>query len=111
LLLLKRYLSGTHYQFIGERDPLQALSLADAHHPNAIVVDVMLPGIDGWDLLAQFKAHPSTHQTPVIISTILPQESLALMLGAEDFLQKPFTKEQFLEVLQRQTSRREIEFH
>jgi CheY-like chemotaxis protein len=109
LLLMERYLSGSLYQFIGGRDPLQALALAEAHHPHAIVLDVMLPGIDGWNLLGQFKANPTLHQIPVIVSTILPQESLAMMLGADDFLQKPFTQAQFLAVLERQTAQPEIE--
>ena len=104
LLLMERYLSGSHYRFIGERDPLQALVLAEAHHPHVIVLDVMLPGIDGWNLLGQFKTNPNMRQIPVIVSTILPQASLAMMLGADDFLQKPFTQAQFLAVLARQTA-------
>jgi CheY-like chemotaxis protein len=111
LLLMERYLSGSLYQFIGGRDPLQALALAEIHHPNAIVLDVMLPGIDGWNLLGQFKANPMLHQIPVIVSTILPQESLAMMLGADDFLQKPFTQAQFLAVLERQTAQLVTESH
>jgi len=104
LLLMERYLSGSLYQFVGGRDPRQALALAEAHHPHVIVLDVMLPGIDGWNLLGQFKANPAMHQIPVIVSTILPQESLAMMLGADDFLQKPFTQAQFLAALERQAA-------
>lgn len=108
LLLMERYLSGTCYQFVGGRDPRQALALAEAHHPHVIVLDVMLPGMDGWDLLGRLKGNPATQKIPVIVSTILPQESLALMLGADDFLQKPFTQAQFLAVLERQTSHQAI---
>ena len=102
LLLMERYLSGSHYHFVGGRDPLQALALAETHHPHVIVLDVMLPGIDGWNLLGQFKANPNLRQIPVIVSTILPQEALAMMLGADDFLHKPFTQAQLLAALARQ---------
>jgi CheY-like chemotaxis protein len=102
LRLLERYLSGSRYQFAGGRDPIQIFELIETHHPDIIVLDVMLPGIDGWDLLGRLKSNPSTREIPVIISTILPQESLAMMLGAADFLRKPFTQAQFLEALARQ---------
>jgi CheY-like chemotaxis protein len=104
LLLLERYLSGTRYQFVSGRDPVQLFALIETHHPNIIVLDVMLPGIDGWELLGRIKGNPDTRLIPVIISTILPQESLAMMLGAADFLRKPFTQARFLEVLEQQTA-------
>jgi len=102
LLLLERYLSGSHYQFVGGRDPAQLFELVEAYLPDLILLDVMLPGIDGWDLLARLKRNPATNQIPVIISTILPQESLALMLGAAAFLRKPFTQAQLLATLEQQ---------
>jgi CheY-like chemotaxis protein len=102
LLLLERYLTGSRYQFAAGRDPAQLSTLVETHHPDIILLDVMLPGIDGWDLLGQLKRDPTTHHIPVIISTILPQEALALMLGAADFLRKPFTQTQLLAALERQ---------
>jgi CheY-like chemotaxis protein len=102
LLLLERYLAGSRFQFAGGRDPSQMLALIEKYHPGIIVLDVMLPGTDGWELLSRLKGSSETRQIPVIISTILPQKSLALMFGAADFLRKPFTQVQLLEALEQQ---------
>lgn len=104
LRLLERYLAGSRYQFVSGVDPAQLFLLVETHRPDIILLDVMLPGIDGWDLLGRLKRDPATRAIPVIISTILPQESLAIMLGAADFLRKPFTREQLLAALEQQTA-------
>lgn len=101
LLLLERYLAGSRYMFSGIRQPERLLSLLDDLHPAVILLDVMLPSIDGWTLLSQLRSHPSGRNVPVIISTILPQEKIALMLGADAFLKKPFTSEELLATLDR----------
>jgi CheY-like chemotaxis protein len=56
----------------------------------------MLPGLDDWEMLGRLREHPQTHGVPVIICTILPQEQLALALGAAAFLRKPVRREQLL---------------
>jgi CheY-like chemotaxis protein len=101
LRLLQRYLTGSRYRFIGTRDPEEALTLAAELAPDLIVMDVMLPGIDDWELLGRFRAHPLLRGIPVIICTILPQEQLALALGAAGFLRKPVSREAFLSALDR----------
>ena len=103
LQLFRRYLTGSSYLFVGTSDPQQALSLAQDLKPQSIVLDVMLPGIDGWELLGQLRAHPEIGNTPVIICTILPQERLALTLGAAGFLRKPFTRKALLSALDLQS--------
>ena len=109
LQLLKRYLSGSRYRFFGTREPAQALSLAEEMSPNVILLDVMLPGIDGWELLGRLREHPRTRNVPVVISTILPQEQLALALGAAAFLRKPINRETLLSSLDRLLIRPETE--
>lgn len=101
LLLIERYLAGSRYPFSGTRQPEKLLTLVESLHPAAILLDVMLPNIDGWTLLSQLRAHPSSQNLPVIVSTILPQEEIALMLGADAFLKKPFTPEVLLATLER----------
>jgi len=64
-------------------------------------LDVMLPGIDGWELLGQLREHPQTSCIPVVVCTILPQEPLALALGAAAFLRKPVSREALLSALDR----------
>lgn len=101
LELMQRYLAGTSYLFAGTRDPEQGLAMAASLRPCAIVLDIMLPGIDGWDLLGRLRAHPTLLGVPIIVSTILPQQKLALALGAAAFLRKPVGKADLLETLDR----------
>ena len=101
LQLYQRYLEPTPYAFVGAKVPEQALALIDKLRVRAIVLDVMLPGIDGWDLLGRLYEHPRTRGVPIIICSILPQERLALALGAAAFLRKPVTRAAFLAALDR----------
>jgi len=102
LRLFQRYLTGTRYTFVGARDAAQALALAEKARPSIVVLDVMLPEVDGWQLLGQLRAHPRLTDVPVIICTILPEEQLALALGAAGYLRKPVSQPAFLAALDRQ---------
>lgn len=103
LRLLRRYLGGTHYQFIGASDAQQALALAEEYMPRIIVLDVMLPDVDGWELLSRMRENPRLQHTSIIVSTILPQEQVAQTLGAAAFLRKPVTRQALLAALDRLT--------
>ena len=104
LQLYRRYLAGTRYSYIGVRDPEQAIALAETTAPRLILQDIMLPGVDGWELLGRLRTHPLTQHIPVIVCSILPQEQLALTLGAAAFLLKPINRESLLAVLDRQVA-------
>jgi len=99
LQLFHRYLAGTQFDLTSSRDPEEALADIIEVAPQAIVLDVMLPGVDGWELLGRLRGHPQTRDIPVVICTIIPQERLALALGAAAFLQKPFTRDALLSML------------
>ena len=101
LRLLERYLSATPYRFIGTSDPEKAVELAAHVAPRIIVMDVMLPGIHNWELLGRLREHPEIRGIPIVVCTILPQEQLALALGAAGFLRKPVTRDAFLAALDR----------
>ena len=103
LRLWERYVQDTRFCLMGVRDPDQALRIAVETQPRLIILDVMMPGVDGWDLLAQLRNHPSTSAIPIVVCTVLPQEELALSLGASDFLRKPATRQEFQAVLERQS--------
>ncbi|MCU0501668.1 MAG: response regulator, partial [Anaerolineae bacterium] len=78
LQLFARYVSGSRYCLTVTHDPKQALGLAQTLEPPIIVLDVMMPEVDGWELLAQLRQQPETVDSAVIICTVLPQEALAL---------------------------------
>jgi CheY-like chemotaxis protein len=99
LQLMQRFLSGSRYRFIGVSDPEQAVVYAQMNNPSVILLDVMLPGVDGWALLGRLRGHPQTMRIPVIICTFLAQEQLALALGARSFLRKPLNREALLDAL------------
>lgn len=101
LQLLQRYLSNSRYRFNGTSDPQQALRLAEELAPKAILLDVMLPEVDGWELLGRLNEYPETSDVPVVVCTILPQEQLALSLGAAAFIPKPVGRSELLATLDR----------
>lgn len=98
--LVERYLVGTRFSVIGTTDAHGALGLVKEYHPGAILLDVMMPEMDGWHVLGLLKEHPITSHIPLVVYTILPQEDLALALGAQAFVQKPVSREDLLKVLE-----------
>ena len=97
--LLQRYVAHSRFQIIPVVDARQTIALAQQHQVQALVIDVMMPDLDGWDLLTQVRHHPATQALPVAVCTILPQQELARLLGATHFLQKPINQERFLAAL------------
>lgn len=105
LRLWQRYLVNSRYHLTGTAAPHEGLTLAAELRPQIIVLDVMLPGIDGWEMLGRLRMHPHTRDSAIIVCSILPQEQLALALGAAEFMRKPVSKEAFLATLDRQLNR------
>ncbi len=101
LRLFQRYLDGTRYRFVGTADPQQVLELVEESSASIVVLDLMLPRVDGWELLAHLREHPKTQHIPVVICTILPEEDLALMFGAAGLLRKPVSQLELLAALDR----------
>jgi CheY-like chemotaxis protein len=102
--LIERYLTGTRYKTISERNPRQTVASAEQNHPDLIILDVMMPNMDGWEVLGRLRRHPATAQIPVIVCSIVPQRELALSLGAANFMRKPLSQEALLAVLDHQTA-------
>lgn len=102
LRLWRRYVQRTRFALIETNNPDEALSLAARLRPALVVLDVMLPRVDGWELLRQFRRHAAMASIPIIVCTVLPQRQLALSLGAADFIQKPVTGPEFRAALERQ---------
>ncbi len=76
------------------------LALARAMHPHIITLDVLMPGLDGWETLRRLKSQPDLQRIPVIIVSIVKNRPLALMLGAEDALPKPIAVDRLLHTLE-----------
>ncbi len=99
--LYKRYLNANQFHVVAETDARRASELAIQWQPFAILLDLMMPGTDGWDTLQTLTNTPETRSIPVIVCSILPQKELALSLGAAGFLQKPISQNALIEALER----------
>ena len=74
----------------------EGLAAIRALRPTAVVLDIHLPGMDGWDVLSTIKADPALAATPVVVVSVLPERGRGFALGASDYLVKPVSKEGLL---------------
>jgi CheY-like chemotaxis protein len=65
------------------------------------VLDIRLPRLDGWQVLAELKADPATSAIPVVIATVVDDRPRGLALGADVYLRKPVGRDELVEALQR----------
>jgi CheY-like chemotaxis protein len=99
LRMYQRYLSRSAYEVVGVQDPQQVPELARRLRPAAITLDVMMPDLDGWELLQTLQADEMTRAIPVVVCSAWVEPDLALSLGASQFLKKPVTQRDLLRVL------------
>ncbi|GEM_PF-915232 len=102
--LLQAYLSKIGYQVALADNGKEGLALAKKLRPNAITLDVMMPGMDGWEVLSQLKADPDLAHIPVIVLTMVEDKDIGYSLGAAEFLTKPVTRDQLTKVLRKYRS-------
>ena len=99
--LYESYLAGTPYRMSHVTSGQQASKAIEALRPDVILLDVMLPDADGWDLLLDLHNDPDTRSIPVIISSVVWEEGLATSLGARLHLRKPVYRHDLLEAFER----------
>ncbi len=99
--LLARFLSREGFTPRLAADGATGLAMARAVPPRAILLDVTMPGMDGWSVLGALKADPELAPIPVVMVTFSPDRALAASLGAADYLMKPVNWERLREVMER----------
>jgi signal transduction histidine kinase/DNA-binding response OmpR family regulator len=102
--LLGRTLQDAGVRVVTASEGQEALHLARTLHPAAITLDVLMPGVDGWEVLRQLKADPATQDIPVIMVTMTDDRELGFALGATEFLTKPVQRAQLVQLLERYAS-------
>ena len=97
--LLERYLLNSPYDLVATSDGAQAVTLIGENDPDVVVLDVMLPDVDGWEILRRIRQDPDIAAIPVLVCSVLDQGELAKALGASVYLRKPFSKQRLTEAL------------
>ena len=103
--LLRRSLARAGYRVEEAADGRSGVARARVLHPDVITLDVMMPGMDGWAVLAELKADPALAATPVVMATILDEKQLGFSLGASDYLTKPIDRATLLATVDRVVTR------
>ena len=81
------------------RDGQAGLDAVRQVRPHAVLLDIRLPGIDGWAVLEALKADPETAGIPVIVVSIVEERARGVALGAAEYLVKPVARESLLAAL------------
>jgi signal transduction histidine kinase/CheY-like chemotaxis protein len=102
--LLREYLETAGYRVRVAATGELGLASAIEDRPAAIVLDVLLPGIDGWEVLRRLKADERVQDIPVVIVTVIEERDVGLALGAVDYLVKPIHREALLGCISRYVS-------
>ena len=97
--LMQRFLTKEGFRVVTAAGGEEGLRLARELRPDAITLDVMMPGMDGWAVLSALKADPDLADIPVIMLTIVDDRNLGYALGASDYLTKPIDRERLVTVL------------
>ncbi len=99
--LMTAYLDGLGVRVALARDGEEGLGLIRAQSPAAVILDIRLPGLDGWEVLDRMRADDATGGIPVIIVSILDEKHRGMTSGAADYLIKPVGRDALVAALRR----------
>ncbi|KQT63992.1 MULTISPECIES: response regulator [unclassified Aureimonas] len=99
--LMTRFLAREGFGTLTAADGPTGLAIAKEMRPRAILLDVMMPGMDGWTVLGRLKADPDLAEIPVVMVTFVSERGLASSLGAADYVSKPVNWDNFKQVMDR----------
>jgi CheY-like chemotaxis protein len=101
LELATLFLEGAGLRVVGVREGLEGLETVRRLRPAVVVLDIRIPGLDGWDVLSSLKHDPQTASIPVIVVSIVDERGRGFALGAAEYLLKPVSREDVLSALKR----------
>ena len=101
--MLRRTIEKAGYAVVVATRAEEGLKQARVCKPDAITLDVMMPGMDGWSLLSTLKADPELMHIPVIMLTMIDDKGMGYSLGAAEYLTKPVDRSRLLPLLEKYT--------
>jgi adenylate cyclase len=99
--LIADYLAQAGFNVITAADGAEGLRRAKEYHPIAITLDVIMPDIDGWTVLAALRGDPELADIPTIMATIVDEQRHGMTLGAVGYLSKPIDREKLVDLIAR----------
>jgi signal transduction histidine kinase/DNA-binding response OmpR family regulator len=102
--LLRRTMEGDGYRVVTAASGTECLKLARELKPDAITLDVMMPGMDGWSVLKEIKSDDTVKDIPVIMVSMVHDEEMGFTLGASEYLTKPVDRRRLLDLARRHTT-------
>jgi|DewCreStandDraft_5_1066085.scaffolds.fasta_scaffold14526_3 two-component system cell cycle response regulator len=106
--ILSALLQARGYRVLEARDGPTALVLVERERPDVVLLDVMMPGMDGWEVCRTLKGHPTLGRTRVVMvtaKTAYEDKVEALRCGADDYLEKPLDLAEVERTIQRNLDR------
>ncbi len=97
---MTRFLLREGFRSVAAANGPEGLRMAEELLPAVILLDVLMPGMDGWAVLSALKANPKLNAIPVVMLTFVSDENLGYLLGASEFLTKPVDRQRLRRVLQ-----------
>ncbi|MBS7245311.1 MAG: response regulator [Bacteroidales bacterium] len=104
IVLIQAFLRGRNYEVLSAQSGVQALQIASENHPDIVILDIMMPEMDGYEVLARLRAGEDTKDIKVVMLSALAKESdirNAMDLGADGFLTKPILANKLYEALEK----------
>ena len=104
IVLIQAFLRGRNYEVLSAQSGVQALQIASENHPDIVILDIMMPEMVGYEVLARLRAGEDTKDIKVVMLSALAKESdirNAMDLGADGFLTKPILANKLYEALEK----------
>lgn len=99
--LYERYLKNYGFEVVALTNPAKAVEKAVELKPFAITLDIMMPQVDGWQVLHELKQDERTRNIPILVCSILEEEDKGFSLGASEYLVKPFLQDDLINAIHR----------
>src|SRR6478672_8308702 len=104
LLIVQTILDNAGYATLTARNGREGVEKALEHRPSAILLDVMMPELSGWEVCTTLKSAPETRQIPIALLTVKSEIRdliTGMQVGADDYITKPFTRRRLLSTVRK----------